>query len=261
MTSAERFRKFIEDARKQTEDLDAVAAHGFLTAAAICPDGYEHRAWQSDLFGEEPVDETLVRSARECIAAIRSDFLVGDYAPEVGDEADCIRWSEGFHRVVALAEEDWTAFTEDYLRVGKALFILALFSDPKLYSDLFAQGPTHQEFMRENAELLGPLVRKMAAYLLADEEMRNKLLEDEPLDTWPEADLHSLSDDKLIDRLPDDGGRVPRVAVDERTRRDAAFEADAFVETYVRPSPKVGRNDPCPCGSGRKYKKCCINKP
>ncbi len=22
-------------------------------------------------------------------------------------------------------------------------------------------------------------------------------------------------------------------------------------------SPKIGRNDPCPCGSGRKYKKCC----
>jgi SEC-C motif-containing protein len=24
-----------------------------------------------------------------------------------------------------------------------------------------------------------------------------------------------------------------------------------------RAAPKVGRNDPCPCGSGRKYKKCC----
>ncbi|MFV1959360.1 MAG: SEC-C metal-binding domain-containing protein, partial [Planctomycetota bacterium] len=24
-----------------------------------------------------------------------------------------------------------------------------------------------------------------------------------------------------------------------------------------RKTPKVGRNDPCPCGSGRKYKKCC----
>ena len=23
---------------------------------------------------------------------------------------------------------------------------------------------------------------------------------------------------------------------------------------------KYGRNDPCPCGSGKKYKKCCINK-
>lgn len=27
--------------------------------------------------------------------------------------------------------------------------------------------------------------------------------------------------------------------------------------TYVRSSVKVGRNDPCPCGSGKKYKKCC----
>ncbi len=27
--------------------------------------------------------------------------------------------------------------------------------------------------------------------------------------------------------------------------------------TYKREAPKVGRNDPCPCGSGKKYKKCC----
>ncbi|MFO7849605.1 MAG: SEC-C metal-binding domain-containing protein [Spirochaetia bacterium] len=24
-----------------------------------------------------------------------------------------------------------------------------------------------------------------------------------------------------------------------------------------RTTPKVGRNDPCPCGSGKKYKHCC----
>jgi preprotein translocase subunit SecA len=29
------------------------------------------------------------------------------------------------------------------------------------------------------------------------------------------------------------------------------------VKTIVREAPKVGRNDPCPCGSGKKYKKCC----
>ena len=28
-------------------------------------------------------------------------------------------------------------------------------------------------------------------------------------------------------------------------------------DTYVRESPKIGRNDPCHCGSGKKYKKCC----
>ena len=29
------------------------------------------------------------------------------------------------------------------------------------------------------------------------------------------------------------------------------------IETVRRDAPKVGRNDPCPCGSGKKYKKCC----
>jgi len=28
-------------------------------------------------------------------------------------------------------------------------------------------------------------------------------------------------------------------------------------QTVRRETPKVGRNDPCPCGSGKKYKKCC----
>ena len=27
--------------------------------------------------------------------------------------------------------------------------------------------------------------------------------------------------------------------------------------TTVRSEPKIGRNDPCPCGNGRKFKKCC----
>ncbi|MFN8674162.1 MAG: SEC-C metal-binding domain-containing protein [Candidatus Sericytochromatia bacterium] len=30
--------------------------------------------------------------------------------------------------------------------------------------------------------------------------------------------------------------------------------------TYVREEPKIGRNDPCICGSGKKFKKCCIDK-
>ncbi len=31
--------------------------------------------------------------------------------------------------------------------------------------------------------------------------------------------------------------------------------------TFIRPGRKVGRNEPCPCGSGKKYKKCCGNGP
>jgi uncharacterized protein len=35
----------------------------------------------------------------------------------------------------------------------------------------------------------------------------------------------------------------------------AVFSAD--VETYRRFGPKTGRNEPCPCGSGKKFKHCC----
>jgi hypothetical protein len=46
------------------------------------------------------------------------------------------------------------------------------------------------------------------------------------------------------------------------SRRKVASD-DSFIwrepsaQPYIREAPKVGRNDPCPCGSGKKYKKCC----
>ena len=45
--------------------------------------------------------------------------------------------------------------------------------------------------------------------------------------------------------------------IEERERQ---FEAEAEIEPFVRETPKVGRNDPCPCGSGKKYKKCCLSQ-
>jgi SEC-C motif-containing protein len=34
-------------------------------------------------------------------------------------------------------------------------------------------------------------------------------------------------------------------------------EGSISPRTVVRSTPKVGRNEPCPCGSGKKYKQCC----
>src|SRR6266540_5080078 len=44
----------------------------------------------------------------------------------------------------------------------------------------------------------------------------------------------------------------------EEERFDERFEEP--VASYVRETPKIGRNDPCFCGSGKKYKHCCLNK-
>lgn len=41
-----------------------------------------------------------------------------------------------------------------------------------------------------------------------------------------------------------------------------AFEeaASGKPKPIVRPGSRLKRNDPCPCGSGKKYKKCCMNE-
>ncbi|MBN1808326.1 MAG: preprotein translocase subunit SecA [Planctomycetes bacterium] len=41
---------------------------------------------------------------------------------------------------------------------------------------------------------------------------------------------------------------------------DAAGGEGRVTEPIKRTSPRVGRNDPCPCGSGKKYKNCCMRK-
>ena len=72
----------------------------------------------------------------------------------------------------------------------------------------------------------------------------------------------------------DDAGEVTfKARFREKDRRQEHFELATFqkedgkwvfvdgttppVHQVVREAPKVGRNDPCPCNSGKKYKKCC----
>ena len=40
----------------------------------------------------------------------------------------------------------------------------------------------------------------------------------------------------------------------DKFRSDGSVKGETFVKKYT----DVGRNDPCPCGSGKKFKKCCL---
>lgn len=60
--------------------------------------------------------------------------------------------------------------------------------------------------------------------------------------------------------------RLREVAEEELQHKDQSQEVQlsgggeteqTSSQPYKRKQPKVGRNDPCPCGSGKKYKKCC----
>ena len=72
--------------------------------------------------------------------------------------------------------------------------------------------------------------------------------------------------DQMIEEIREDTVRqvlsvVPRVQSTERVQvakpTSAGFADGSTVARKPVTSTKVGRNDPCPCGSGKKYKKCC----
>ncbi|HKM28237.1 MAG TPA: preprotein translocase subunit SecA [Anaerovoracaceae bacterium] len=56
---------------------------------------------------------------------------------------------------------------------------------------------------------------------------------------------------EYVDEGPQAGQMPGQTQIPEREKKK---------EPVRREAPKVGRNDPCPCGSGKKYKNCCMNK-
>jgi hypothetical protein len=60
-----------------------------------------------------------------------------------------------------------------------------------------------------------------------------------------------------------DADNLPKWSEDTWTppvRSASTYEPPRYIEpvqTIRNTEPRVGRNDPCPCGSGKKYKKCC----
>jgi preprotein translocase subunit SecA len=57
-----------------------------------------------------------------------------------------------------------------------------------------------------------------------------------------------------FDGLSGDRPAVPNIPDQSVAGREAQVPAGI---TYTRETQKVGRNEPCPCGSGKKYKRCC----
>ena len=48
-------------------------------------------------------------------------------------------------------------------------------------------------------------------------------------------------------------------AIDDQKMREAIAKYK-LAHTPIKREYHINRNDPCPCGSGKKYKKCCLSK-
>lgn len=68
---------------------------------------------------------------------------------------------------------------------------------------------------------------------------------------WWNEDL-SIQDRNDIERLP--------LEEQKKIFLTAPVDFGVLVKTTFRENIKIGRNDPCSCGSGIKFKKCCLEK-
>ena len=92
--------------------------------------------------------------------------------------------------------------------------------------------------------------------------INESLVEPNPIETMEEDTEVNLGFDKvllyknMVDAKADwlYGLEEWKTIFDEKTRKELYLEAKKM-NTIVRPK-KIGRNDPCPCGSGKKYKFC-----
>ena len=101
-------------------------------------------------------------------------------------------------------------------------------------------------------------------------ELRNRLVETCTImgerfpeyDDWQSAEKSEKEEHrKRVEELTDDPAALMQFALEQlKQESPASRQPKLNPPVTLQNKQKVGRNDPCPCGSGKKFKKCCINK-
>ena len=146
--------------------------------------------------------------------------------------------------------EQLKSLWDAYFQVEKGVYE-KLLSDP----DTEVKGT-----VRELAEKYNMDVMTMVGFL---DGINDSLKEANPIETMEEDTEVSLAFDKeklyknMVDARADWLYELPQWndIYDEETRKRLFLEQRK--SGTIRKEKKIGRNDPCPCGSGKKYKKCC----
>jgi preprotein translocase subunit SecA len=110
----------------------------------------------------------------------------------------------------------------------------------------YAQKDPKQEYRREAFELYGELLDVIKNDVV-------KSIMAVKIRTADELDAASESINEDMSQVKDLQYQHADISADTAETEKPVATAVA----PVRSGPKVGRNDPCPCGSGKKYKACC----
>ncbi len=216
------------------ESFNSTELHGFFFGLAITPDPVMPSEWFPMVFGENGPRFDDEKDAQNCAG----------YLMEI------------YNRFMAASMNKTLCFPFDYKKIKRDWF-------PDLedwaYGLFFALslrphhwGMTEEAEVNASEEMLDVMDASAVVTAVAFPEERSGIFEAMP-DTEPK------SDDEMEILV---FGLLP-VSVETLQRHGGKLHG-AMHAGMVRPDfdhpikpPKTGRNDPCPCGSGRKYKKCC----
>jgi uncharacterized protein len=235
---------------------------GFLTAIVLNPEPIASEAWLPMVWtgGEDdglaPAFESADHEKRVENLVIqhrdRLDELLRhrpeDYGPvfDVDEGKDDILWEiwiDGFERGLKYHPESWTRLAKEDNKASEAFGFLTV---------LGALNRGDSGLPKDRCDELTAMAPSMIPLLvLVVNAWRLGTLSDfDDLDDLDLDDLDAGDDDDIDWDAPDKDGLKQ-------------LEASLFRTTAAAPSNvpassiKIGRNDPCPCGSGKKYKLCC----
>ena len=148
-------------------------------------------------------------------------------------------------------EESFRKFWEDYSSAETKIY-QAILSDPSVkMSGTIAE---QAEKLGVDKALFMGFLDGINDSLVTPNEALEEMAEDTPFEL--DIDFEKLYYN-MLDAKADYLYTLPEwdsILTDEK--REEITKAYSRSKTVVK-EPKIGRNDPCPCGSGKKYKKCC----
>ena len=160
--------------------------------------------------------------------------------------------------------EQWrdTAYSKEMDKASLQKFWGTYFQTEKEIYEKLLENPDEEVkgTVKELAEKYGINVFTMTGFL---DGINDSLKTPNPIETMDENTEVSLDYDKeklyynMVGCKADWLYELPQWdnLLDEQTRKDL-YKKQKLSGTVVK-GKKIGRNDPCPCGSGKKYKQCC----
>jgi uncharacterized protein len=203
---------------------------GYLCAALTGPQPMPEEDWLTDVLGnEEALDSDAGREAarllRAFASALEAELAAGEppvlllYPRDEGENgpSDYVPWCQAYLAGVDAAEDDWFEFLGE------------------------VEGEDESEDIRDE---IGFLDERLFPLMVLTGEAEAAAIEHG--EEWPQGEERTQIENECEEELAQAVTDIYRFWLAKRG-----------TPTLRREEPKIGRNQPCPCGSGKKFKQCC----